>query len=40
MIFGALPNAAYRVSLRDTGAELAIAPSQVVENLEAQQDAG
>ena len=45
MIFGALSNAAYRVSLRGTGAEiegggLSRAPHQVVENLEAQQGAG
>ena len=45
MIFGALLNAAYRVSLRGPGAELEGAlksppPHQVVENLEAHQGPG
>ena len=43
MIFGALSNAAYHVSLRDPGAEVEgvlTPPPQVVENLEAQQGAG
>ena len=46
MIFDALSNAAYRVSLRGPGAEIEGGgsqqppPQQVVENLEAQQGAG
>ena len=46
MIFGALSNAAYRVSLRGPGAEIERGdsqeppPHQVVENLEAHQGAG
>ena len=45
MIFDALSNAAYRVSLRSPGAEIegggfSTTPQQVVENLEAQQGAG
>ena len=45
MIFDALSNAAYRVSLRGPGAEIeggfsTTPPQQVVENLEAQQGAG
>ena len=47
MIFDALSNAAYRVSLRDPGAEIEgegfstiPRPQQVVENLEAQQGVG
>ena len=47
MIFDALLNAAYRVSLRGPGAEIEGVgsqqqppPQQVVENLEAQQGAG
>ena len=42
MIFGALSNAAYRVSLRGPGDEIEgalKAPHQVVENLEAHQGA-
>ena len=39
MIFSALSNATYRVSLRGQGAEIE-APQQVAENLEAQQGAG
>ena len=46
MIFDALSNAAYRLSLRGPGAEIEGGvlnnnpPQQVVENLEAQQGAG
>ena len=45
MIFDALSNAAYRVSLRGPGAEIdgvsqPPPPHQAVENLEAQQGAG
>ena len=46
MIFYALSNAAYRVSLRGPGAEIEAGsqhpppPQQVVENVEAQQGAG
>ena len=45
MIFGALLNAAYRVSLRGPGAGIEWggalkSPIQVVENLEAHQSAG
>ena len=45
MIFDALLNAAYRVSLRDPGAEIegdlnTHPPQHLVENLEAQQGAG
>ena len=44
MIFGALLNVAYRVSLRGPGAEIEGGsqepPHQVVENLEAHQGAG
>ena len=45
MIFGALSNTAYRVSLRGPGAELegdlkSPPTYQVVENLEARQGAG
>ena len=45
MIFGALSNAAYRVSLCGPGAEIEgggalKTPHQVVENLEAHQGAG
>ena len=45
MIFGGLLNAAYRLSLRDPGAEIEGSsqeppPHQVVQNLEAHQDEG
>ena len=45
MIFGALSNAAYRMSLRGPGAEIEGGsqeppPHQVVENLEAHQSSG
>ena len=43
MIFDALSNVAYHVSLRDPGAEIDgvyNTPQQVAENLEAQQGAG